>query len=116
MRKKLSSTLKSNNSSKDVSPHSGGTAGLTVEGENEAGIKFDDASGASPADSLAKSPEGFTNVLDQLDEVYIMSDGEEEEEDDGTTFCQRMGGVCKNYTAMLMCVAITGLYFIVAGI
>ena len=37
-------------------------------------------------------------------------------DEDTTTFAQRICGVLKNYVFVLLCIAITGLYFIVAGI
>ena len=58
----------------------------------------------------------MVGTLRAEDDYEVIDEEELEEEDDDMTFCQQLGGVCKNCTAMLMCVAITGLYFIVAGI
>ena len=86
---------------------------LQEEEENDGPLEAANAAGRDPEEEFNSKREGAEIIVEGLEtdrtEDIELNDSEE-------SYCYRLKSVCQNYVAALLCVAITGLYFIVTGI
>lgn len=85
------------------------------EGEDQEGpLETSNAIGRDNEEEFRQKEKVINGMIVQLETEE--DDNEEIENMDELTYCQRLKAVVTNGTFMLLCISITGLYFIVTGI